>query len=81
MLLVDEATAALDAKTASHVASSILDLEGVTKIVVTHSMDENLLSRYDCILVLKNGSIAESGKFCELMEKKDYFYSLFTVAQ
>lgn len=40
-----------------------------------------LLRRYDGILVLKNGRIAESGSFDELMEKKGYFYALFTVAQ
>ena len=81
VLLADEATAALDTQTAFQVASSILDLEGVTRIVVTHSLDEGLLKRCDCLLALKNGTIAETGTFGELMEKKDYFYSLFTVSQ
>lgn len=40
-----------------------------------------LLRRYDGILVLKNGEIAEFGRFDALMEKKGYFYALFTVAQ
>lgn len=30
---------------------------------------------------LQNGSITESGTFQELMDKKGYFYSLFTVSQ
>lgn len=81
VLLVDEATAALDPKTAYQVSSSILSLDGITKIVVTHALDESLLSRYDCILALKNGSIVEYGSFAELTEKKGYFYSLYTVAQ
>ena len=81
VLLVDEATAALDAQTAFQVSNAILDLNGLTRIVVTHSLDENLLKRYDCVLTLKNGSITESGSFDELMEKKGYFYSLFTVSQ
>ncbi len=81
VLLVDEATAALDAQTAFQVGSAILDLRGLTRIVVTHSMDETLLKRYDCVLTLKNGSIIESGSFDELMEKRGYFYSLFTVSQ
>ena len=29
---------------------------------------------------MKNGSIAESGTFDELMAKKGYFYALYTVA-
>ena len=81
VLLVDEATAALDARIAYQVSSAILDLSGLTRIVVTHALDEALLKRYDCILTLKNGSIAEAGTFDRLMENKGYFYSLYTVAQ
>lgn len=81
VLLVDEATAALDARTAFQVSNAILDLNGLTRIVVTHSLEENLLKRYDCVLTLKNGSITEAGSFDELMEKKGYFYSLYTVSQ
>ena len=81
VLLVDEATAALDAQTAFQVSNAILNLNDLTRIVVTHALDENLLKRYDCVLTLKNGSITESGSFDELMEKKGYFYSLFTVSQ
>ena len=81
VLLVDEATAALDKETAFRVASSILDLQGMTRIVVTHALDAALLRRYDGILVLKNGAVAERGRFEELMEQKGYFYSLYTVSQ
>lgn len=81
VLLVDEATAALDAQTAFQVSSAILDLEELTRIVVTHALDEILLKRYDCVLALKNGKIAEAGTFEELMEKRGYFYSLYTVSQ
>lgn len=81
ILLVDEATASLDTQTAFQVSNAILNLKETTRIVVTHSLDESLLRRYDCVLALKNGRLAESGSFDELMEKKGYFYSLFTVSQ
>ena len=81
VLLVDEATAALDVQTAHQVSSDILDLTGMTRIVVTHSLEEALLRRYDGIFVLKNGTLAERGSFDELMQRKGYFYALFTVAQ
>lgn len=81
VLLVDEATAALDAQTAYQVTDSILCLDGITRIVVTHALDETLLRRYDCILTLKNGTITESGSFDQLMEQRGYFYSLYTVSQ
>ena len=81
ILLADEMTSALDRETAHQVSSDILDLDGITRIVVTHALDESLLKRYDNILVLKDGKLAESGSFEELMEKKGYFYALFTVSQ
>lgn len=81
VLLADEATAALDAATAFSVFRAILELPGLTRIMVTHSLEEELLKRYDAILVMKNGRIEEQGTFRELMERKGYFYSLFTVAQ
>lgn len=81
VLLVDEATAALDTKTAHQVMTSIQDLDGLTRIIVTHSLEEAVLRRCDGILTLKNGRIIESGTFDQLMEKKGYFYSLFTVSQ
>ncbi len=81
VLLVDEATAALDAETAYQVSNAILGLEGITSIVVTHSLEEGLLRQYDGILTLKNGSIVEAGTFDELIAEKGYFYSLFTISQ
>ena len=81
VLLADEATAALDAQTAHQVTDDILSLTGVTRIVVTHTLEQAALRRYDGILVLKDGRIAESGSFDELMEQKGYFYALYTVSQ
>ena len=81
VLLVDEATAALDSQTAFQVSNAILNLNGITRIVITHSLDEQLLKQYDCVLTLKNGVVAETGTFEELMNQKGYFYSLFTVSQ
>lgn len=81
VLLADEATAALDAQTAHQVTDDILSLSGVTRIVVTHTLEQAALRRYDGIHVLKDGRIAESGSFDELMEQKGYFYALYTVSQ
>ena len=80
-LLVDEATAALDAATAHQVSSAILDLQGLTRIVVTHSLEEALLRRYDTIVAMKAGQVVETGSFDELMARKEYFYSLYTISQ
>lgn len=81
ILLVDEATAALDAATARAVSFSILNLVGMTRIVVTHRLEEAILRRYDKILVMKNGTICDQGNFDTLMQQKGQFYSLFQIAQ
>lgn len=80
ILLVDEATAALDAATARAVSFSILNLVGMTRIIVTHRLEEAILRRYDKILVMKNGTICEQGNFDTLMQQKGQFYSLFQIA-
>ena len=81
VLLVDEATAALDRETASRVMDSILRLNGLTRVVVTHALDAALLRRCEGILAMRSGRIVERGSFDELMAAKGYFYSLYTVSQ
>ena len=80
VLLLDEATAALDNQTAFAVTDAILHLDGLTRVVVTHRLEAALLEQYDGIFVLRNGQICEAGRFEELMARKEYFYSLYTVA-
>ncbi len=81
MLLADEATSALDAETADSVTNAILDIEGLTRLVVTHKLEEKTLTRFDGIVVMRNGRVEEIGTFEELMEKKEYFYSLYQVSR
>lgn len=81
VLLLDEATAALDPETAYNITDRILNLEGMTRIVVTHRLEEALLRRYDSILVLKDGVLVEAGTFDQLIRQRQYFYSLYTISQ
>lgn len=80
VFLLDEITAALDNQTAFSVTDAILHLEGLTRIVVTHRLEASLLEQYDEIIVLRHGTIQEHGKFSDLIARKGYFYSLYTVA-
>lgn len=80
VLLLDEATAALDNQTAFAVTDAILHLDGLTRLVVTHRLDEALMAQYDEILVLRDGRIQERGDYETLMAEKGYFYSLYTLA-
>ncbi len=80
VLLVDEATAALDNKTASSVTNSILEIPDITSITVTHRLEESILRQYDQIFVLKDGVLSEQGTYQDLMEKKGLLYSLYILA-
>ena len=81
VLLMDEATAALDAQTAASVTHAILDVEGLTRIVVTHKLDAAILRRFDEIFVLRGGVIAEHGSFDALLDEKGYFHALYSVSE
>lgn len=80
ILLVDEATSSLDNETAQGVSQSLLDLDQLTRVIVTHRLESRLLSQYDQIIALKDGRIEEQGTFEDLMALKGYFYSLYTLA-
>lgn len=81
LLLMDEATSALDNETSINVSKAILNINNATKIIITHRLESSILKMYDKILVMKNGKIAESGNFNELMDKQSLFYSIFSLAQ
>ena len=81
VLLMDEATAALDEITANGIMKSVLAMEDITRIIVTHRLDESILREYDEIIVLHRGEVAEQGTFDSLIGKHGLFYSLFTVSQ
>lgn len=81
ILLVDEATSALDNETSANVTQSILDLQGILRLVVTHRLDASSLKQYDEILVMKDGALIERGNFDTLMDSKEYFYSLYTISK
>ena len=76
VLLVDEATSALDAETSYLIMNSILKLDDITRIFITHDLDKEMMKKFDEIIVLKEGRIIEKGKYDELISNKDYFYSL-----
>ena len=76
LLIYDEPTSNLDHITAKEVEKNLLNKNN-TCIMITHKLEENLLERFDEILVLDHGTIAESGTFNDLLERKGIFYSLY----
>lgn len=77
--LSDGAKPGVKRRTAAEVTSEVLSIDGITRIAVTHALEETLLRRFDGILVMKDGKVGEFGTFDDLMKEKGYFYALFTV--
>lgn len=80
ILLLDEATSSLDNKVTTEIENSILEIQDLTALVVTHKLNENILKRYDRILFMKAGVIVEDGSFCDLMDRRGEFYKLFELS-
>ena len=80
ILLLDEATSSLDNQVTTEIESSILDIQDLTALVVTHKLNENILKKYDRILFMKGGVIVEDGSFGDLMDRRGEFYKLFELS-
>ena len=76
LLLIDEATSALDNETTASIINNLLEIDNTTKIMITHRLDEEMLSKFDEIIVMKNGNIVESGTYNELINNNATFKSL-----
>ena len=56
------------------VLDAILNLDGYTRVIVTHDLGESILRRCTRLFVLKNGEVLEQGTSGKLMAQKGYFY-------
>ena len=81
ILLLDEATSSLDNQVTTEIENSILKIQDLTALVVTHKLNELILKKYDRILFMKDGSIVEDGSFDELMDRKGEFYKMFKFSE
>ncbi len=81
ILLLDEATSSLDNQVTAEIENSILKIQDLTALVVTHKLNEPILKKYDRILFMKDGRIVEDGSFEDLMDRKGEFYKLFKFSE
>ena len=80
ILLLDEATSSLDNKVTTEIENSILEIQDLTVLVVTHKLNKSMLKKYNRILFMKNGVIVEDGSFGNLMDRKGEFYKLIELS-
>jgi ATP-binding cassette, subfamily B, bacterial MsbA len=76
IILLDEATAALDSESERQVQEAIIRLcEGRTTIMVAHRL--HTIAHADCIIVLEEGHMVESGQHEELLRKGGRYASFY----
>lgn len=77
IIIFDEATSNLDTKNEKIIQESIKLLsQECTLLIITHRLA--ITENVDCIYVLKEGEICESGTFDELIALEKEYYSLWT---
>lgn len=75
IIILDEATSALDNLSERHVQQAMEQLmKGRTTFIVAHRL--STVKNADRIVVMKKGSIVESGTYDELLKQKGEFYKL-----
>jgi ATP-binding cassette subfamily B protein len=75
IILLDEATASLDAENESKIQSALSQLiKNKTVLIIAHRM--RTVSGADKIIVIKDGAVTESGTASELQEKPGIFSSM-----
>jgi subfamily B ATP-binding cassette protein MsbA len=76
IILLDEATAALDSESERHVQEAIAELcKGRTTIVIAHRL--STIMHADHILVIEGGDVVESGRHDELLRKGGRYASFY----
>ncbi|EEH36367.1 heavy metal tolerance protein [Paracoccidioides lutzii Pb01] len=76
IILLDEATAALDTETEEHIQRALSTLsKGRTMLVIAHRL--STITTADQILVLHNGQVAESGTHEQLLNLKGKYASMW----
>lgn len=77
ILILDEATSSVDTETEQAIQIAIHKLlENRTSFIVAHRLSTIVQS--DRILVLENGKVIEEGSHQELIDRKGYYYKLYT---
>lgn len=76
IVVLDEATSAMDALTEEVVMNNLMELlQGKTVIAITHRL--NLIDAYDKIVVFNKGEVVGIGSYNELMDSNPYFTQLY----
>ncbi len=77
ILVLDEATSSIDVQTERNLQQGLnAMLKGRTSFIIAHRL--STIKNCDKIMYIDDGGIAECGTHEELMQKKGYYYKLYT---
>lgn len=79
ILILDEGTSAVDMQTAYDIENQLLKINDLTLITITHSLNPDLLTAYNRIVFMDDGTILEADSFENLLHTKDAFYDFYSL--
>ena len=78
LLILDEATSSIDTRTELKIQDAFAAAtKGKTSFIVAHRL--STIREADIILVMKDGNVIEQGNHETLMEKRGFYYNLYSV--
>lgn len=76
ILILDEATSSVDTRTEKHIQDAMVKLmENRTSLIIAHRL--STIQDADCIVVMDQGTIVETGNHEELLRQKGRYYELY----
>jgi len=76
VLILDEATSALDTESEREIQAALEHvMQGRTTLIIAHRL--STIEKADQIIVMDQGSVAETGTHSELLSKEGLYYSLY----
>ena len=76
ILILDEATSSVDTRTEKHIQDAMVKLmENRTSLIIAHRL--STIQDADCIVVMDQGRIVETGNHEQLLAAKGRYYDLY----